>query len=919
MTESRRRLTGVFALLLLAGLLGALSVWRLQTAARIGWAGMTYLPLTPKKSTAATMPMGFNPGSVIMVYPAAPADRAGIQRGDEVVAINGIPANDRPRLTKLAQQVRVDDLVTYTVKRAGVITTIPLRFDSPTRATPIMVVLTMNILVALTFLSIGLFVFWRRPSDARAIVFYVMTLTAAASFVGSALSQIDTANMRGIAAEPTVIDLGRSMIVVVTAVFFAPLLLHLSLIFPVERPILARRRRVLFQWIYGAPVYICVCIAAIVAVYGMLISARIQNQKGVGKTVVLSLVSILAIMTVLAIVRIFVRIRKTSFREGVITSPIAIMTLILTVSCTVFGSAAVLSGKTHSPGVMIAMTGIMVVFCFAFLSAYPISTVVSLYRSYRESGVEERRQVKWPLWGTIVAVAGRLILMAIGIGIGLAFAFGKSMGISPIVMAAPEVIAKALYTLIPLSFAFAILKYRLMNIDVIIRRTVMYTMLTGVIFVLYAVLVAGLGTALIKFAGVKNQNILIASTVVIALVTVPLRNKLQHLVDRNLFRERRDYALALRSISNAIGTSTAVEAFLRYSAEQIQQSLQNRFTLIALRRDGEFVAAAKIGIADEIVGSLRVPVDTVSFEGRTIPDALRRLGTELVVPIAAHRQPTGLVALGSRLSDEEFSAADTEFILAAAAQIAVGIENVRLRDEEADFEQARSMQQILLPKSIPQLPGLAISGLWQPARSVGGDYFDVLPLGDGRAGLCIADVAGKGMPAALLMANLQAAVKASASRDAAPAAVCERVKSIVIGNLAGGKFISFFYAVLDAPSRSLTYCNAGHNPPIIARASSRIDRLMRGGPAICRLFQSAVHEQETVSLEPGDRVILFTDGVSEARRGEEEFGEDRLIELIISHRNLGARELEEKILTRLREFTAGDFSDDVTMVIVAAV
>ena len=336
-----------------------------------------------------------------------------------------------------------------------------------------------------------------------------------------------------------------------------------------------------------------------------------------------------------------------------------------------------------------------------------------------------------------------------------------------------------------------------------------------------------------------------------------------------------------------------------------------------MRRATEFVASAKVGIADEVIGRLRMPVDAVSFSDRSVPEGLKRLGTEFVVPIATQRQPKGLLALGSRLSDEEFSPADVEFILAAASQIALGIENVRLRDEEADFEQAKSMQQILLPKSIPQLPGFEITGLWQPAKSVGGDYFDVLQLGAGRVGLCIADVAGKGMPAALLMANLQAAVKGSATRDAAPSAVCERVKQIVSGNLAGGKFISFFYGVLDEPTRTLTYCNAGHNPPIVARSGASIERLMTGGPAICRLFQDAVHQQGTIELQPGDRVVLFTDGVSEARRGEDEFGEDRLIEFIIAHRGLSAHDLESRILSRLGEYTAGDFSDDVTMVIVA--
>src|SRR5205085_767663 len=177
------------------------------------------------------------------------------------------------------------------------------------------------------------------------------------------------------------------------------------------------------------------------------------------------------------------------------------------------------------------------------------------------------------------------------------------------------------------------------------------------------------------------------------------------------------------------------------------------------------------------------------------------------------------------------------------------------------------------------------SGTWQPARSVGGDYFDTLTLGGDKAAICIGDVAGKGMPAALLMANLQAAVKATASATVQPAVVCERVKEIVGGNLVGGKFISFFYGVIDSAAHTFTYSNAGHNPPILIRRDASVERLARGGPAMCRLFKDVPQEQDVAPVASGDRIVLFTDGASEARRGEEEFGDDRLIEIILAHRH----------------------------------
>ena len=208
--------------------------------------------------------------------------------------------------------------------------------------------------------------------------------------------------------------------------------------------------------------------------------------------------------------------------------------------------------------------------------------------------------------------------------------------------------------------------------------------------------------------------------------------------------------------------------------------------------------------------------------------------------------------------------------------------------------------------------------MWQPARSVGGDYYDAIAVGDGKAALCIADVAGKGMSAALLMASLQAAVKATASADMPPSRVCNKVRQVVTGNLAGGTFITFFYALLDTAARTLTYCNAGHNPPLLVRGNGEVERLDVGGSVLGRLFRDETFEEATVTLAAGDRVVLFTDGVSEARRGGEDFGDERLIDVVRANRELGAEELQEKIVEAITAFTYGSFGDDVTLVVSGA-
>ena len=243
----------------------------------------------------------------------------------------------------------------------------------------------------------------------------------------------------------------------------------------------------------------------------------------------------------------------------------------------------------------------------------------------------------------------------------------------------------------------------------------------------------------------------------------------------------------------------------------------------------------------------------------------------------------------------------------------------RLNTERArELDDARAIQERLIPQSIPQAHGHSIAARWEPARTVGGDYYDVVSFGDDLMALCIGDVSGKGMPAALLMSNFQAAVRAHACKTLEPAALCATLNEVVAANTESDRFISFFYAVLDASSRKLTYANAGHNAPILMRADGRIARLEQGGYVLGPLA-GAAYEQGEISIEPGDRVVMFTDGVTEARdAGGEEFGDDRLIELLVKSREMDAAGLKEQLFDALVKFTSGKFDDDVTIVALSA-
>jgi phosphoserine phosphatase RsbU/P len=242
---------------------------------------------------------------------------------------------------------------------------------------------------------------------------------------------------------------------------------------------------------------------------------------------------------------------------------------------------------------------------------------------------------------------------------------------------------------------------------------------------------------------------------------------------------------------------------------------------------------------------------------------------------------------------------------------------LQLHQQESEIEEARAIQLGFLPKEIPQLAGYEIAAAWQPARIVGGDYYDVLPFGGETMGICIADVAGKGMPAAMLMSNLQAGVRGLASPQLSPESLCARLNSLVCRNIASDRFITFFYAELDGSARRLRYANAGHNMPIVMHRDGSCDRLEAGG-GVLGIFQTQAFTMGTQELATGDRVVLFTDGVTEARNADgEEFGESGLLRLLEGNREAGAQDLQKAILRTIGEFCLGNWHDDATLVVIA--
>jgi len=306
----------------------------------------------------------------------------------------------------------------------------------------------------------------------------------------------------------------------------------------------------------------------------------------------------------------------------------------------------------------------------------------------------------------------------------------------------------------------------------------------------------------------------------------------------------------------------------------------------------------------------------------------QQIRSMLAVPLQTDDRVIGLIYLDSPHFVHEFTKDDLNLLTVMANVAAIRIEHTRLAEVEQaekllarDLEQAAVIQRQLLPASAPEVAGIDLAGYNSPCRTVGGDYYDFLAYPDGRVAIIVADVSGKGMPAALLMSSLQARVQVLFDDPTNLAALVARLNRIIVSNSPSNRFISFFFGLIDPGTGQITYVNAGHNPPILAHSDGAMQQLEATG-LLLGIMAAAPYQQSTCRFDPGDVIVLFSDGVTEAARPDvdEEFGEDRLAALVTTLNREPAQSIIESINRSVQDFTQGaPAADDITLVVAKRV
>ncbi len=311
---------------------------------------------------------------------------------------------------------------------------------------------------------------------------------------------------------------------------------------------------------------------------------------------------------------------------------------------------------------------------------------------------------------------------------------------------------------------------------------------------------------------------------------------------------------------------------------------------------------------------------------------LAALHAELLLPLPARDKLLGFISLGQKRSEEPYSPTDLRLLQSVAAQTGLALEVAHLTSEvrtetarserlNRELEIAREVQERLFPQQLPEIAGLDYDGACRPALGVGGDYYDFLPLAEGRLGIALGDVSGKGIAAALTMASLQASLRAEVSRASSEVGcIVAAVNRLLHGATAHNRYATFFYAQYDPAKRELVYVNAGHNAPMLfhkCQANGEVQRLETGGTVV-GLLPGASYSDATVAMEEGDLLVLFTDGISETTNAaDKEWGEASLIETVEKCKDCCAREMIAHIMRAADQFAAGaEQHDDMTLVVL---
>lgn len=598
------------------------------------------------------------------------------------------------------------------------------------------------------------------------------------------------------------------------------------------------------------------------------------------------------------------------------------------------------TGKPSWPAIVPQVIGARGAHVLALLLTYGL--IVLGLVSLAENGLgaasppEVRRKSRVILWGTLVGFLPIIIERA---AVDF-FDFRPSFWLDTTL-----IVVLLLY---PLSFAYAVVKHRVLEIPVLLRRSARYVLVQRGFLVLLLIAAA---TAIALFTHTfsrffrTDSNIGMTVSAIFGIVLVwasaPVVKRGTERIDRAFFRSAYDARVILQDLAEKTRTVSDRHELAFLLQVHILGALHPKgFACYLEAGDSQLVAECSAPRSQLAPASTDLPVlAEIAQHGKSwdVPPpgsdaaaeavALSPFPAECLVPILGHdSRVLGVLVLGQRQSEEPYSDEDKRLLDSVANQAGVALENIRLAEKmaerleaerraEREMEIARQVQSKLLPQKRPALATLDYAGVCVQARAVGGDYYDFLDLGPGRVGFVLADIAGKGMSAALLMANLQAHLRSQAAILVQDLPRCLRsVNHMFYESTEPSNYATLFLGIYEDATRRLRYANCGHNPPLLVRGN-QCERLT-ATVTVLGLFEQWECVVAEATLAPGDILAIYTDGIVEASNAnQEEFGEARLLQILRENRPLDASSILRTVVSAVQQFAPGEQGDDLTLLV----
>jgi serine phosphatase RsbU (regulator of sigma subunit) len=491
------------------------------------------------------------------------------------------------------------------------------------------------------------------------------------------------------------------------------------------------------------------------------------------------------------------------------------------------------------------------------------------------------------------------------------------------------------------SIAWSIIRYQFLDISSRISRGFLFSICSGLMVGVYLVLYYEAKKIIPAILGFDLPIMEVLFIILAVIFFQPILSAIESLLNNLFGKDKSDYQNVLQTLSHDILTimeldnlkekitSTLTESMMLENVHLIIENAEGHFEVdCIIDEDLQKFIFFKNGDFINVMRKLESPIGydelNTQISDKDEVEFLNKLNCYLLMPLSHRGDLNGILCLGNKLTRTTFSAEDAALLNVLSDQIAIALENIELYEDklvkqriEEEISVAREIQQMLLPSFLPKGKHFEISAMNIPSKEVGGDYYDFVQFDERRIGIAIGDIAGKGIPGAILMSNLQAAFRASAWQHRDPVEVMGKINNQIVRTTSAEKYATFFYGIFDTHKLTFTFTNAGHNFPIIKKETGEHCFLSEGG-LIIGVQSDFKYQSTTFKLKSGDTIVFYTDGITEALNLDvEEFGEQQLINIVLSFPFRTAEELRNHIYEEMMQFTRGtDQYDDLTLIVL---